>query len=56
LLAGELGVTRASLWREFAHGRLQVWPFVHNALRKPIRNGQIIVLPGDLQERELAEF
>jgi hypothetical protein len=44
LLAAELGVTRSCLQHWVDAGSLHVWPEDKAALRKPIRNGQVILL------------
>jgi hypothetical protein len=47
LLADELGVSRSCLQRWLDRGLLRVWPEEKNALRKPIRNGQLVVIVAD---------
>jgi hypothetical protein len=44
LLAGELCVSRSSIQHWFDQGVLHVWPADKHALRKPVRNGQVIAL------------
>lgn len=45
LLASELSVSRSRLQRWYDHGLLHIWPRDNNALRRPIRHGQVITLP-----------
>ena len=44
LLARELGVSRSCLQRWFDHGVILIWPASKDALRKPIKNGQVVTI------------
>jgi hypothetical protein len=52
LLASELGVSRSSLQRRVDQGILHIWPHDSNALRKPIRDGQVITLMANIQPKD----
>jgi hypothetical protein len=50
LLAGELGVSRSCLQRWGDQGLIRVWPADKAALRKPIKNGQVVtIFPAEQQ-------